>query len=236
MYIDICINVLYNVTVLKREYIIKLLDDFMIKKINVNTKNVERENNTMKKLATLMNTVNTISTDELVNIINNADYDADFVNMFTLNEKLAVIAFRELATAFNNKQREIVLDCNYNKSKSTDSTVLIYKCAVKNCTIQFYFKKNANYDIVVTTKDAFINELLDLNFTAKRYKKDAELYTIELDKIEKSKLSDDEKHDAIYKLNQTTKTRYLVKRVAYDDVIELLKSVISVTDNTVNNK
>lgn len=190
----------------------------------------------MKKLTTLMNTVKTVSTDELVNIIKNDIFDNDFVDMFTANEKLSVLAFNELANAFNNKQREIVLDCNYNKSKSTDSTVLIYKCAVKNCTIQFYFKKNANYDIVVTTKDAFINELLELNFTAKRYKKDAEKYIIELDKIEKSKLSDDEKREAIYKLNQSVRTRYLVKRVNYDDIIELLKQVIAITENTVNNK
>lgn len=76
-----------------------------------------RKEEIMKKLETLRKEIETITTEELDNIVACENIDCETL---TDKQKLAVLIFNEYAKAINNKTVTCVLDCNYTNSKLHD--------------------------------------------------------------------------------------------------------------------
>lgn len=84
-------------------------------------------------MTTITKTAASATTDALQTIIGCADVDA--ANL-TANERLAVLAFEELAKATKTKDNHLVLDCNYGQSKfhTTGQYLVTYWRLVSNDT------------------------------------------------------------------------------------------------------
>ena len=162
----------------------------------------------MKKLETLKKTLATVDNETLSNIINNNDVDIDSLTEF---EKLSVLMYAEFEKALRTKEHKLLLDCNFEDSKNVQKNVLLvdyYRLAVNNCMIQVYVKQN--YFNVYTSASKANREqfaqLEELKFVTKYDKKTNRAKTSHRDKI------------------------------SYDELVEIVKSVIAVLENTAHAK
>lgn len=163
----------------------------------------------MKKLDTLKKALESITNDELANIINNNNVDCDSLTDF---EKLSVLMYAELAKALKTKEHELLLDCNFADSKNVKNDVLLvdyYRLAINNAMIQIYVKKN--YFNVYTSaskanREQFAQLENDLHFVTKYDTKTKRAKTTHRDKI------------------------------SYDELVSVVKSVIAVLESNATNK
>ena len=92
----------------------------------------------MKNLTNIAKATETITSADIESIINNADVDIETI---TDNEKYAVMIFAELEKALKTKEYNLVLDCNYSKSKNDVMKVDYYRLidiSSNTSLIQFY--------------------------------------------------------------------------------------------------
>ena len=170
-------------------------------------KQEKESENIMKKLETLVKTLETVSNETLANIINNEEVDIDTL---TKNEKMFVLMFAEIEKAINTKDYKIVLDCNYQNSKNSVLRVDYYRLAVANCMIQVYCQARNTFSICTSANQAnrekFKTLENDLHFVTKYDKK-----------------------------TQRAKTTQR-NAIAYDDIVEVIKQVIAVLKETATEK
>ena len=131
----------------------------------------------MKKVTELVKELtNENINDTLKSIIANDDI---ILKSLTEREKFAVLLFRELKKAIDNDKFEIVLDCNYARSKFSVSKVDYYRVIdkiTKTSHIQVYTRLNvaanqANFRLCTSCKEVYIEQLQSLGFVVKRDKK-----------------------------------------------------------------
>jgi hypothetical protein len=166
----------------------------------------------MKKLETLKKTLATLDNAELnktlADIINNDNIVVDDLSEF---EKLSVLMYAELEKALRTKEHKLLLDCNYTQSKFVQNDVLLvdyYRLAINNAMIQIYVRKNS-FRICTSASKANreqFAQLADLHFVTKYDKKTNRAKTTE-------------------RIN-----------IAYDDIVDVVKSVIAVLENTATNR
>jgi hypothetical protein len=163
----------------------------------------------MKKIETLKKALETVTADELKNIVNNSNVDIDSLSDF---EKLSVLMYAELEKALRTKEHKLLLDCNFADSKNVKNDILLvdyYRLAINNAMIQIYVKHN--YFNVYTSASKANREQFealenDLHFVTKYDKKTQRAKTTHRDKI------------------------------SYDELVTVVKSVIAVLESTAQNK
>jgi hypothetical protein len=170
---------------------------------------VQRKEQKMKKLETLKKALADITSEALADIINNDSVDIDSLTEF---EKLSVLMYAELEKALRTKEHKLLLDCNFADSKNVKNDVLLvdyYRLAINNAMIQIYVKRNS---FAVCTSASKANraqfEALenDLHFVTKYDKKTNRAKTTQRNNI------------------------------SYDEIVEVIKNVIAVLENTAQNK
>lgn len=156
----------------------------------------------MKKLDTLRKELESISNEELANIINNNNVELDSLSA---HEKLSVLMYRELSKAINNKKYNLLLDCNYSNSKNEILLVDYYRLAVANSMIQVYVRKNSFRICTSASKsnrEKFSQLENELHFITKYDKKTNRAKTTE-------------------RIN-----------ISYDDIVNVIKQVIAILEDT----
>jgi hypothetical protein len=163
----------------------------------------------MKKLETLKKALESITNEALAEIVDNSAVDIDSLTEF---EKLSVLMYAELEKALRTKEHKLLLDCNFADSKNVKNDVLLvdyYRLAINNAMIQIYVKRNS---FAVCTSASKANraqfEALenDLHFVTKYDKKTNRAKTTQRNNI------------------------------SYDEIVEVIKNVIAVLENTAQNK
>jgi len=148
----------------------------------------------MKKVTELVKELsNENINDTLESIIANDDI---ILNSLTEKEKFAVLLFRELKKAIDNDKFEIVLDCNYARSKFSVLKVDYYRVIDKitqTSYVQVYTRlssNQANFRLCTSCKEIYIEQLQSLGFVVKRDKtgraKTSEKLNISYDNIVKT--------------------------------------------------
>jgi hypothetical protein len=163
----------------------------------------------MKKLETLKKELATVTLEALADIVKNEALD---IEALTEKEKLCVLMYRELAKALDTKEHKLLLDCNFADSKNVQNEILLvdyYRLAVNNRMIQIYCKKDY-FDICTSASKANREALAEL---------EAELHFVT-------------KYD---KKTNRAKTTYR-NRIAYDELVDIVKQVIAVLEATATNK
>lgn len=129
----------------------------------------------MKKVTELLKELSNENIDStLKDIIANDDI---ILKSLTEREKFAVLIFRELKTAIDTDKFELVLDCNYARSKFSVSKVDYYRVIdkiTKTSHIQVYTRlasNQANFRLCTSCKEIYIEQLQSLGFVVKRDKK-----------------------------------------------------------------
>jgi hypothetical protein len=156
----------------------------------------------MKKLETLKKELESISNEELTNIINNNNVEVDSLSE---HEKLSVLMFREIAKSVNNKKYNLLLDCNYSNSKNEILLVDYYRLAVANSMIQVYVRRNSFRICTSASKsnrEKFSQLENELHFVTKYDKKTNRAKTTE-------------------RIN-----------ISYDDIVSVIKQVIAILEDT----
>lgn len=161
----------------------------------------------MKKIETIKKSVETITSEELAAIINNNDV---ILTSLSKNEKMYVLMFAELEKALRTKEHKLLLDCNYQNSKNSGLRVDYYRLAVNNSMIQIYAKSNGTFAVCTSASKANREQFATL---------ENELHFIT-------------KYDV--KTNRAKTTQRT--GIPYDDVVSVVKSVISVLENTATQK
>ena len=135
----------------------------------------EKEREKMKKVTELVKELtNENINDTLKNIIANDDI---ILKSLTEREKFAVLLFRELKKAVDTDKFELVLDCNYARSKFSVLKVDYYRVIdkiTKTSHIQVYTRlasNQANFRLCTSCKEIYIEQLQSLGFVVKRDKK-----------------------------------------------------------------
>lgn len=180
----------------------------------------------MKSIESIIEKANSITTEQLVKLIDNANIDETVAKNLEHAEVLAVIAFQEIEKAINTKsnKNKIVLDCNYENSHAKTAVVKIYKYDLQDCCIQVYFKhdrasktkdtkESFHFAIATTVKDCYAKVICEqLNFEVET-RKDAK----NADKIVKKKTHNE--------------------HIAYADVVNVIKQIEAiVSENRVTKK
>ena len=161
----------------------------------------------MKKLETLLKTLENISNEALAEIIDNDNVD---VETLTDNEKKFVLFFAEIAKAVNTKEYKIVLDCNYSNSKNAVLRVDYYRLAVANCMIQVYCNARNTFSICTSANSA---------------------------NREKFATLEDELHFVTKYDKKTNRAKTTQRNcIAYDDIVSVIKQVIAVLKETATEK
>ena len=128
----------------------------------------------MKKLNAIVNSMNSMTSDELSKIINNTNVSVDEL---TESEKFAVLIFNEMQKAFTkDKDYELVLDCNYSKSKNSVALVDYYRLIDKSSNsslIQLYVScsvktASCRFRLCTSCAESVIEQLQSLKFCIKR--------------------------------------------------------------------
>jgi hypothetical protein len=163
----------------------------------------------MKKLETLKKELASVTFEALADIVQNADID---IEALTEKEKLSVLMYRELAKALDTKEHKLLLDCNFSDSKNVQNSILLvdyYRLAVNNSMIQIYVKTDY-FDICTSASKANREALAELeevlHFVTKYDKK-----------------------------TNRAKTTYR-NRIAYEELVDIVKQVIAVLEATATNK
>lgn len=131
----------------------------------------------MKKLTTLKKELANITAEELAEIINCENVNAEEL---TDREKLAVLCYRELAGDIDNTTRTLTLDCNYENSnfhrinkKHPDESYFDYKVDFMSVLsndskhdrlVALYFKATKTdvfYRICISGKKSVVNRFAD---------------------------------------------------------------------------
>lgn len=104
----------------------------------------------MKKLETIIKSLETVNNDTLKNIVNNANIN---IEALTKRDKLAILIINEIAKAVDSATRLVVFDCNYKYSKNVQKKNYLVDYASVICSddetkraIQIYFKSNSKLD------------------------------------------------------------------------------------------
>ena len=161
----------------------------------------------MKKLETILKTLESISNEALAEIVKNDDID---IEALTDNEKKYILFFAEIAKAVNTKDYAIVLDCNYANSKNSVLRVDYYRLAVANCMIQVYCNARNTFSICTSANQANREKFATLE--------DELHFTTKYDK----------------KTNRAKTTQR--NAIAYDEIVNVLKQVIAVLKETATEK
>ena len=159
----------------------------------------------MKKLETLKKELESVELDRLAEIINNNDVELEAL---TEAEKMSVLMYNEIAKAINNKNRKLLLDCNYADSKNVQNNILLvdyYRLAIANSMIQIYVKKN------------------HFNICTSASKSNREQF-----KILENDLHFITKYDKKTQRAKTTQRN----NIAYDDIVNVILNVITVLEST----
>lgn len=164
----------------------------------------------MKKLETLKKMLETLEESalnaEVAKIIDNKEVNASDLTQF---EKLSVLMFNEIAKALKTKEHALVLDCNYQNSKNEIQRVDYYRLAIHNAMIQIYVKRNSFAVCTSASKanrEQFATLENELHFVTKYDKK-----------------------------TNRAKTTQRVN-IAYEDIVNVVKAVIAVLENTATQK
>lgn len=163
----------------------------------------------MKKLETLKKELATVELETLAKIINNENVDIDSLSDF---EKLSVLMYAEISKSINSKKHTLLLDCNYADSKNAQNSIMLvdyYRLAVANSMIQIYVKRNSFAICTSASKanrEQFKTLENDLHFITKYDKKTNRAKTTQRNNI------------------------------SYDDIVNVIKSVIAVLENTATAK
>lgn len=163
----------------------------------------------MKKYETLKKELETVSNEELQNIINNNDIIIESLTQF---EKMSVLMFRELEKALRTKEHQLVLDCNYSNSKFAQNSILkvdYYRLAIANSMIQIYVRQNS-FRICTSASKANREKFAQLE----------------------NELQFKTKYDKKTKRAKTTERI----NISYDDIVNVTKSVIAILESTATNK
>lgn len=161
----------------------------------------------MKKLDTLKKALESIENEALESIIDNVDVDVDTL---TKSEKLFVLMFAEIEKALRTKEHRLVLDCNYSNSKNEVLRVDYYRLAIANSMIQIYCKTNCTFAVCTSASKANREQFKTL---------ENELHFVT-------------KYDTKTQRAKTTQR----SNIAYEDIVNVVKSVIAVLENTATQK
>lgn len=156
----------------------------------------------MKKLETIKKELETVSKEELANIINNNDV---IIDSLTELEKQSVLMYRELEKALRTKEHKLVLDCNYEDSKNSVLKVDYYRLAIANSMIQIYVRKNS-FRICTSASKANRDKFAQLE----------------------SELQFKTKYDKKTKRAKTTERI----NISYDDIVTVTKQCIAILEST----
>ena len=161
----------------------------------------------MKKLETILKTLESISNEALAQIVNNENV---VIDSLTDNDKKFILFFAEIEKAINTKDYKIVLDCNYQNSKNSVLRVDYYRLAVANCMIQVYCNARNTFSICTSANQANREKFATL---------EEEVHFVT-------------KYDKKTNRAKTTQRN----SIAYDDIVSVIKQVIAVLKETATEK
>lgn len=182
----------------------------------------------MKKLATLEKTLATVTNEEIKELVN---CDAVNTEYLTENEKLAVLVYSEIKKAIDNKDIELLLDCNYEKSQfhKNDTYLVDYYRLIDRTTrqsiIQMYFKCKKHRDAEKSTEEKTVYSIDSVNF----------LYCFSVKEVYRPTFA--ENYDTLNVdmiINKKTNKYKHSQRnnIDYNDTVAVAKLILSVLNNT----
>ena len=161
----------------------------------------------MKKLETLVKMLDSVTAEELAQIIDNNEV---IVDSLSKNERMYVLMFNELEKALRTKEHRLILDCNYANSKNEVLRVDYFRLAIANSMIQIYCKSNNTFAVCTSAsranREKFSTLENELHFTTKYDKK-----------------------------TNRAKTTQRVS-ISYDDIVTVVKQVIAILESTATEK
>ena len=162
----------------------------------------------MKTAIELLKESQSITIDELLAIANCKRMTKDVYtsrDMLKAHEIVSLLAFRELEKALRTDEYQLILDCNYANSRSSDLRLLVYRYDVESAHIQLYIKvkkESIAFDICTSCKEKH-REAFDKRIDTLKFK--------------------------------TSNNKSERKQVAYDELVDVIKSLIALFYE-VNNK